>query len=87
LGWKFSGRKSGSARSELRSQIYRGRALGAQPGISALHANGVMTFHLPSLLRGRGVHAEEKLRTISIDHCFYALKGQNVLWFPLGQMW
>jgi hypothetical protein len=30
---------------------------------------------------------ERKLRTIFIDYDCYALKEQNVLWFPLAQMW
>ncbi len=87
LGWKFSGRKSGSARTELYSQIYRGETSGTQPENSALHSNGVMTFHLLSERRGHVAYSEGKLRTIFIDYCFYALKGQNVLWFPLAQMW
>ncbi len=86
LGWKFSGRKSGSARAELCSQIYRGETSGTQPENSAFHA-GVMTFHLLSEWRGHVAYSEGKLRTIFIDYCFYALKGQNVLWFPLAQMW
>ncbi len=53
LGWKFSGRKSGSARTELCSQIYRGETSGTQPENSALHANGVVTFHLLSEWRSR----------------------------------
>ncbi len=31
--------------------------------------------------------SEGKLRTIFIDYYCYVLKGQNVLWFPLAQMW
>ncbi len=77
----------GSARSELCSQIYRGETLGTRPENSALQANSLMTFHLLSAWRGHGAYAEEKLRTISIDYSFYSLKGQNVLWFPLAQMW
>ncbi len=53
----------------------------------ALHANDDMTFHLLSEWRSHVAYSEGKLRTIFIDYCFYALKGQNVLWFPLAQMW
>ena len=42
LGWKFSGRKSGSARTELCSQIYRGETSGIPPENCALHADGVV---------------------------------------------
>ncbi len=69
---------------ELCSQIYRGETLGTLPENSALHANGVMTFHLLSEWRGHGAYSEGKLRTISIDYYIYPLKGQNVLWFPTG---
>ena len=87
LGWKFSGRKSGSARTELCSQIYRGENL-RHP-----------TWELCASRWWRCVHTcyqngetvlrvcERKLRTIFIDYYCYALKGQNVLWFPLAQMW
>ncbi len=50
----------------------------------------LMTLWLSTCyLNGKAVLrlSEGKLRTIFIDYCCYALKGQNVLWLPLAQMW
>jgi hypothetical protein len=52
-GLEVQWEKIGVARTELCSQIYRGETSGTRPENSALHANGVMTFHLLSEWRGR----------------------------------